>query len=318
MKNLDLRDEAKILNTMIFDSLTEWPPGDKLPAGFNPDQLMEQGKTPGLGVRGLHEKGIDGRGVGIAIIDQPLLLGHQEYTSRLVRYDATGLADLDPQMHSAPIVSITAGKLVGVAPGATVTHFAVPMWKKENAYYIRSLEKIFALSSELPEDERIRVVSISTSPLWHHPDDVIWRNAVKRAAAMGILIVTCDSEFLRFGTLTLIEGRDPDRPESYRTGYYSAEDNVLRVPTGNKTVASHLGNDVYKYEREGGRSWAAPYLAGLAALAFQLEKDISPQTIVELLIATATPTEAGPVVNPRGFIDRVLMTGTGPAINVRR
>ena len=52
-------------------------------------------------------------------------------------------------------------------------------------------------------------------------------------------------------------------------------------------------------------SWAAPYIAGLAALAFQVNPDVQPQTIVEQLVKTATPTEAGPIVNPRAFIESV-------------
>ena len=79
----------------------------------------------------------------------------------------------------------------------------------------------------------------------------------------------------------------------------------MKVPIGNKTIASHIGIDVYRYDREGGRSWAAPYLAGLAALANQVNPEIEPQTIIDCLIGTATQTKAGPVVNPRGFIQRV-------------
>jgi hypothetical protein len=88
LRNLDLREKRDFLDSMSFDSLTEWPPKEKLPEGFNPKGLLENAKKPGIGIRSLHESGIDGRGVGIAIIDQPLLLGHKEYTSRLVRYDA--------------------------------------------------------------------------------------------------------------------------------------------------------------------------------------------------------------------------------------
>jgi len=60
-----------VLSLANFDSLTSWPPAGKLPAGFSVQQTMEMGKDPGLGIRDLHAKGITGRGVGIAIIDQP-------------------------------------------------------------------------------------------------------------------------------------------------------------------------------------------------------------------------------------------------------
>jgi hypothetical protein len=48
-----------------------------------------------------------------------------------------------------------------------------------------------------------------------------------------------------------------------------------------------------------------PYLAGLAALAYQVDPEIKPDEIVKLWIETAVKTDAGPVVNPAGFIEAV-------------
>ncbi len=305
LKNLDLKNKGDLLAAMPFNSLTEWPSADKLPPGFNPRQLLEEGKNPGLGIRSLHAEGVAGEGVGIAVLDQPLLLGHEEYVSRIIRYDATGLAGFPPQMHGSPVSSIAVGKDIGVAPGATLSYFAVPMWKKDNSGYIRAFCRIFELNRSLPLDEKIRVVSISDGRFASKKRYQEWRSVLKEANKKGIFVVTCDTSFMRFGTLNLIEGKDPDLPESYRPGKYCSQKDVLRIPTGNKTVASYEGVNVYTYEREGGRSWAAPYIAGLAALAFQVNPQITPEKIKELLIQTAVRTSAGPVINPAGFINRV-------------
>jgi len=48
-----------------------------------------------------------------------------------------------------------------------------------------------------------------------------------------------------------------------------------------------------------------PYLAGLAALAYQVDPEIEPKTIVKLWVETAVHIDAGPVVNPTGFIEAV-------------
>ena len=87
LAGLDLRDQKATLEKMPFDSRTQWPARDRLPEGFDPRRRLEEGKNPGLGVAGLHAQGIDGHGVGIAIIDQPLLKEHQEYVGQLVRYE---------------------------------------------------------------------------------------------------------------------------------------------------------------------------------------------------------------------------------------
>lgn len=302
---LDLRDQIKFLSSMTFDTLTEWPSEDKLPPGFRPAEFIENAKNPGLGVRSLHAKGIDGTGVGIAIIDQPLLLGHVEYTSALTRYDETGLKDLSPQMHGSPVTSVAVGKNLGVAPGASLTYFAVPMWERDNMPYITALKKIFELNKTIPEKEKIRAVSTSNGMFPHYPHYEEWKEILEQAENQGILVVTCDQAVFEYGILSLKPGKDPDKPENYNPGYYSSEGDVIRVPGSKKTVASHRGNDVYTFDSMGGMSWGAPYIAGLAALAYQVNPDIQPKEIIRLLIATTVKTEAGPIVNPAGFIERV-------------
>ncbi len=302
---LDLRDQIKFLNSTTFDTLTEWPSEDKLPQEFRPAQIVANAKNPGLGIRALHEKGIDGTGVGIAIIDQPLLLGHTEYTNNLTRYDETGLKDLSPQMHGSPVTSIAVGKNLGVAPGASLTYFAVPMWERDNMPYITALKKILEWNKILPEQEKIRAVSISNGMFPHYPHYEEWKEILAQAESQGILVVTCDQAVFEYGILSLKLGKDPDKPENYDRGYYSSEGDVIRVPGANKTVASYRGNDAYTFDRMGGMSWGAPYLAGLAALAYQVNPDIQPKEIIQLLISTVVKTDAGPIVNPGDFIEKV-------------
>ena len=117
--------------------------------------------------------------------------------------------------------------------------------------------------------------------------------------------MTCDPAFLRYGTLARIPNQDPDKPSSYRRGKYGHDDSVLLIPTGNRTIASHNGPDVYTYTRTGGMSWAAPYMAGLSALAYQVNPEIEPKEIVDLWLKTASQTDVGPIVNPVGFIEAV-------------
>lgn len=56
--------------------------------------LMESGKNPGLGIRKLHKEGITGKGIGIAIIDQALLIDHVEYKEQLKMYEEIHCADI--------------------------------------------------------------------------------------------------------------------------------------------------------------------------------------------------------------------------------
>ncbi|HUU18968.1 MAG TPA: S8/S53 family peptidase [Sedimentisphaerales bacterium] len=304
LANLDLKDHAKLLDKMRFDSRTEWPEPNKMPEGFDPARLLEEGKNPGLGIRSLHEQGIDGRGVGIAIIDQPLLKNHQEYAEQLVMYKALDLQArfASPQMHGPAVASIALGKTCGVAPKSVLYFFATSPGFEQ---WYKVINKIIQLNETTEVSEKIRVVSISAGRFSQQPNFSRWKEALKKAEQHGILIVTCDRSVLNYGTLTRLSDKNPDDPHSYRRGMFGDAGTVLWVPTGNRTTACWRGADLYTYEREGGMSWGAPYLAGLAALAYQVDPKIEPKTIVESLLRTAVHTDVGPVVNPKGFIKSV-------------
>ncbi|MFO7652800.1 MAG: hypothetical protein R6X25_03155 [Candidatus Krumholzibacteriia bacterium] len=302
LERVDLRDHGPFLRQQRFDSRTRWPAPDRLPAGFDPAELLARGRTPGLGIGTLHEQGIDGRGVGIAVIDQPLLLGHEEYAHAIVRYDATGLAGWRPQMHASPVASLAVGRTMGVAPAAELSFFAVPMWQGDNAPYTAALRKIIALNRTLPADQRIRAVSISSGSFARQPGFAGFEAALAEAEAAGVLVVTCARDRIRYGLLRRRAGADPDDLAGWEPGRYCWEDDALRVPAGGRTLASHEGTDVYVYEVDGGMSWGAPVIAGLAALCFQVAPQLTPAEVTSLLAAAATPCEAGPVIDPRRLV----------------
>lgn len=304
---LDLRGYGKLLEEMRFDSRTKWPEPNKMPEGFDPARLLEEGKNPGLGVRGLHKQGIDGRGVGIAILDQRLLKNHVEYADRILQYEEIDVPDDQPlQMHGPPIVSIAVGKNCGVAPKAFVFYYAMKATAMpDNSIYCDIIDKIIEHNENAGISGRIRVVNISAGISSEKPNFLRWQKTQKKAHQLGILVVTTTSPYLYYGMLNRIPGRDPEDPNNYYN-YSTGKPYSFMVPVGNKTSASHNGPQVYTYwaGRCGG-SWAAPYIVGLAALAFQVNPEIKPQTIAEKLAKTSTQTKAGPVVNPRGFIESV-------------
>ena len=305
LTNLDLRGHLQLLETMPFDSRTKWPGHDKLPGGFDPLHLLEDGKNPGLGIRALHKQGIDGRGVGIAIIDQPLLKDHIEYVDRVVKYEVIDVEGVPPQMHGPAVCSIAVGKTCGVAPGASLYYFAIPMWKPDNKPYCDVIDKLIKLNEDPNATERVRVVSISTGMFRQQDNFNRWREALKKAEQNGILVVTCAQESIRHGMLARIDDKDPDNPASYQSGIYGVQSGAVLVPANNRTTAGHTGRDVYTFWREAGMSWATPYVAGLAVLAYQVNPEIEPNTIVTLLQKTAVKTNVGAVVQPMEFINAV-------------
>ncbi len=305
---LDLAAQKPRLDQLPFDSRTQWPAADRMPKGFDPAQLLEQGKDPGLGVRKLHSDGVDGRGIHIAIIDQPLLREHREYKDRLADYTEIEVEGAPVQMHGPPVTSIAVGKTCGTAPAARVHYYAVPTWKWWNEHckpYAATLERIIERNKTLPADGKIRVVSLSLGAMSQWPDRELWAKAVEHAADEGILVVTCDPAYFRLMMLKRGPGRDADVATNYVCQFRSGSRDALCVPAGNRSTAAHTGTNDYVFWRQGGMSWTVPYLAGLAALAFQVDPELKPQIIPGLWIKTATRTPEGLIVNPPGFIEAV-------------
>ncbi len=328
LRALNLRNEGALLRAEAsFDSLTAWPIEPwKKPVGFHPRAILEEGKNPGLGVRELHKRGITGKGIAIGIIDQDLLLSHTEYNERLRLYEVVDGFGY-PQMHGA-VASIAAGKSVGVAPEADIYYLAIRMDHRKCRNVADAIGRILDINSTLPEDKRIRVVSISCSWLPDEPGYQEADAAVLRAKAEGIFVLSSvvDRYYdFSYHGLGREPGRDPDDVLSYTPGawwskesgswYLPDEDSArLLVPMDSRTVSSELGDEVYAFYRVGGWSWCVPYIAGMYALALQVAGDLTVDEFAKAAIDTAhytsislggTETRLGPIINPVGLIERL-------------
>lgn len=193
----DLRTvSVEVLITADFDTKTIWPEQDKMPIGFNPEKNIDEAKNPGLGIRELHQKGIDGRGIKVAIIDQTLssergeLIQHSEYASNIVDYKEIGDAkDEDISMHGPAVASLLVGKECGVAPGAELVYRATPPGRDFN-HKADALLDIIEFNKTLPLKDRIRVVSCSIGYKEEKPEQGLerWIEAIKKAEAEGIIV----------------------------------------------------------------------------------------------------------------------------------
>ncbi len=332
LSRLDLTDAADTLLYASFDDRTQWPAAGALPDGFDPERIMALGMDPGLGLRGLHANGVTGRGVGIAIVDQPLLTTHEEYADRLRLYEEI---DVDPstpaQMHGPAVASLAVGRSVGVAPEADLYYIGAWTFDRDHPdpedranfeYVAQGVDRILEINKQLPAERRIRVISISVgwSPGQRGYDQIT--RAVARAKRAGMLVICSSVEQIhgfRFHGLGRAPLDPPLDPQSYRPGSWWAQryydglqfTDRLLVPMDSRTAASPTGDDEYVFYRHGGWSWAIPYIAGLYALAAQVAPEIDPDTFWAAAMRTGrTITFAhdakrytlGPIVDPPALI----------------
>lgn len=305
---LDLQPHAELLYKADLDTKTVWP--QTLPEGFDPVALQELGKNPGLGVRTLHEQGIDGRGISVGIVDFPLLVGHKEYADRLIHYEEIPESNYPAAMHGAAVASLAVGKTCGVAPAAKLYFIAAELtpdtseYNETFVYEAKAIHRLLDINLQLPEKEKIRVISISNGwdPGYPGYDEVI--AAVQRAKQEGVFVVSAslygDYGYMLWGARRTPMA-NPDDVSHYEISTYykdrisrwtpEALEECIFVLQDDRTYASWLGEQDYAYGQYGGQSWGIPYMAGLYALCCQVNSDVTPDSFWKAVQETAHRTE---------------------------
>ncbi len=310
-------------NEVSFSTDTLWP--DPLPDGFSPEEILEFNKNPGLSVRDLHRQGLTGKGVGVAIVDQGLYTGHEEYADNLKSYELIHCADHGAQMHGPAVASIAVGKTVGVAPEADLYYIASTFGHDSDKGYqfdasimAGCILRVCEMNEHLPQENRIRVISISKGYEADSPGYHEIRDAIRQADEQGILVLTTSTkDFYPFTLFGLGRGYfdDPDDPASYGPMPWAPTTDhtlpgIICVPMGSRAYAARTGPQDYEIDYEGGLSWAVPWMAGFYALCCQAKPDITPSEFIKVTKGTtylvrASTGEFLRIIDPAAVIARL-------------
>ncbi len=317
LSKLDLSKRKKLIRTLQFNQKTIWPSPEKMPVGADPNRVLTAGMNPGLGVRELHRQGITGKGVNVAIIDQPMYLDHPEFAGKIAAYYNTGCGKENSSMHGPAVASLLVGTNCGTAPDVRVYYVAAPSWTEDSAYQAKALDWIVEQNRALSASEKIRVVSVSAAPSGpgspFEKNQQMWDQSCDRAEAAGIMVLDCTAHRGFIGKCWY----NPKVPKSVasctpghpKEGAYFSPDRIL-APAWGRTVAEEYkkGDFGYIYGR-GGISWTIPYCAGVLALGWQIRPDLTPDQMRELLFESAyTKKNGAKIVNPKKFIRLVRKT----------
>lgn len=295
-----------LLQTLTFSTRTIFPENWQEEAST----LLERCKDPGLGVRQLHEAGITGEGVNVAIIDQSMYQNHPEFDGKIIEY-----RDFDTggsSMHGPAVTSLLVGETTGTAPGAKVYYAAVSSRQADAQYFADALEWIIETNETLPEEEKIRVVSVSAAPssqAFANKDS--WLPMVQRAEENGMIVLDCTD---KHGVITpcYYSVEDPDDFSLVKVGFKDSGEGTmlptddLFAPCSSRTVAEQYLEDEpsYAYYGNGGLSWSIPYAAGVLAMGFQLRPEMTGEEMLACLMDTAYVREDGfKIINPPAFIE---------------
>ena len=297
-KDLSGLNEQIILKYITFDDKTIWPKGGKMPKWLNPQRIMQTGKTPGLNIRELHGKGITGKGVSIAIIDQSLGK-HAEYQDRLRFYKDMAKSGSWASMHGAAVASIALGKTVGVAPEADLYYISSRFEEGEDGKFnagpeADAIKEILEINKSLPSGQKIAVISISRGFNDSDSNRKEYLDVIKKAKEQNIAVLTSKN------VVSISRGgydADTDKRSAYTLlsdwiweyGGINNFNSRIWTPAGYRIIASPTGyNDFVAYGGAGSSSWAVPYYAGLYALAKQVYPALTADVFEEAVRATSS------------------------------
>lgn len=320
LTGLDMKGKVNNLLNSDFDNDTRWP--DILPKGFDPKRIIRYGKDPGLGMEELHDEGIDGSGVSVAIIGEPILVDHTEYKLQVKLYNELDFKSESASVEGTAAAAVLAGDHTGVSPGANLYYVAIkPESKEENASgageinqvnqndsrVSSAIDRIVKFNKELSKDDKIRVLCIQEKIT---PEDRNYSSimvSMEKAVEEGIFVVSTishklyDSE-IYFKGLGREALSDPDKLSSYSPGKswessfysfgrYMPTSNTLFLPSDSRCTASPTGTKDYAFYTVNDWNLYLPYAAGLYALACQVKPSVTPGEFVERAIKTSDMLE---------------------------
>ncbi len=325
LSDADLRNDIDLLNAQNDGPFTPhgidtwtthviWPSADKMPIGFNPQKILESAKHP-TEMDTLHQRGITGNGINIAIIDSRLNLDHPEYADRIkFYYENENLRDDKhvAAMHGSLVCGCSVGKTTGTAPDANLYYFASANTHQVSESII-ALQKVLEIQKSLPENDKIRILSCSWSPEVNATESETQKcmQLFQELEKSGIKVIYCNSNTGDFVPCDTFSAVGDKRKKS---------DNRIGIPTNKKTTPYFKGG--YRYGHTNGDSAAAPYLAGVFACALQDNTIFCTRPgwqdeLMDIMKRTAIDhAHGGKIINPTGIVDTVTQIAREMELNI--
>lgn len=293
--DIDWSNSEEVFYYLSFDDKTfADTPREHLPENYDPKQVFDNGKSLGLGIDEAHKMGYTGKGVGVAICDWQLKphndLNVKEYQC------AEHAAQIDDYFHASAVTGILAGKQTGVAPDSDVYFFAEypDMSETGGNDIINTLKSILEKNKTLPDNQKIRVVSIS-GPIYGDQEEA--QALVKELTDSGVWVFSAETFWDEgFGYL---EKKDPmgdvNDFNNYQISHPNDYDNQelgLYVASGDRTGPDPSDEEAYRHDSRASASWAIPVVAGYYALACQADTSMTPEEFKKLASETARVQES--------------------------
>ena len=287
-EDTDLTPYSKAIKALPFNENTFAKVSQKnLPEGFVPREILEKGKTIGLGIDKAHQNGYTGQGVGYAIIDSGVT-PHKNLN--FTSYNTAPSADSNTinHFHGSSVSSIAQE----IVPSADCHYFAQNNCRDSGKMTVENLNSIYEKNKKLKAEGKpiIRFVSMSM-PLRGGTEA---QDAVKKLEEQGVWVYYsgCPEDEQK-GYLTKINPNgDPNDFENYQI-VLEAPPGGIYVNSGHRTVADNdFSSTGYRHDSGASQSWAIPVIAGYYVLACQADPTMTKERFMQLAKETAYVTKS--------------------------
>jgi hypothetical protein len=287
LDDFDWSDSKEVFRYITYDNKTfSKTSKEHLPEWYNPLEIFEKWKTIWLWIDEVHKQWYTWEWIWVAICDWQLKT-HKDIKTASYTVDdyAKGKNEF---FHASAVASILAGKETWVAPNADLHFFAEYQDKSKESWgngLKLSLEKIYEMNKELPNDKKIRVVSISWPLYWNGTEET-----AGKLRSTWVWILDSSEFFKNFWYLNKEDPMwDPNNYDNYK--HWLGKPEALYVNSWDRTIADPSNETAYRHDPIASASWAIPVVAGYYALACQADSKMTPEKFIKLAKETAYQRE---------------------------
>ena len=285
--------DKDIIRRINFSTRTIFPENSPFKLNKNMFTVNEDTKR-------LHEKGIDGRDINLAIIDQYFETKHYEINECIVSKKKCDSSSED-SFHGLTVSAQLCGKNLGIAPGSKLWFYGRS--GVNNDATCSALKDIY---NQNQNGANIRIVSISAS---NHRKSIEFEDIQKKLINQGCYII----DSYEFNKLFTSVNQDPFTYEYYYTDWQCDKEgkvrevfkNKIAIPTGGKMMPLIGTVNDYLYCSQASYSWAIPKLSGFFALALQINPDLTYEEFIQTALDTKIEKNNITLFNINGIISRI-------------
>lgn len=351
-EDMDLTEYENALRRISFNEKTfSNVSSENLPKDFKPKEIFEKGKSMGLGIDDVHQMGYTGKGMSIAIIDSGTMCknGQQHNALKFKEYyipDAEKTPDGKPKQGLDNFHGLATSYIAQqIAPDADLYYFAESNIENNGDALVQNLQAIIDKNKTLPDDKKIRVVSLSFDV--HSGNRGQALEKVKELESQGVWVFSSHRQnetekdnkdvfpnfWDRFGyTEKKNPSGDIDDFDNYqifmkgektpvydKDGKKIKEEEPLYVNSGNITVPDPDNPDAFRHDSAASASWAIPVVAGYYTLACQADSKMTPDKFMKFAYKTARTVESTEPIwnNYRNIVGRTKETTKIKMIDIK-